>query len=88
MQTGEQFVIPYTLLDMAEDIIRLLDLLSIDKAHIIGTLNGGDDCTVGCCELPATYTIPLPNYVFIREPRPATKRTRCNANADEPKPQP
>lgn len=41
MQTGEQFVIPYTLLDMAEDIIRLLDLLSIDKAHIIGSSMGG-----------------------------------------------
>lgn len=41
IQTGEQFVIPYTLLDMAEDIIRLLDLLSIDKAHIIGRSMGG-----------------------------------------------
>lgn len=41
MQNGEQFAIPYTLMDMANDIIQLLDSLSIDKAHIIGRSMGG-----------------------------------------------
>ncbi|GAB1437594.1 alpha/beta hydrolase [Providencia sp.] len=41
MQNGEQFAIPYTLMDMADDIIQLLDSLSIDKAHVIGRSMGG-----------------------------------------------
>ncbi|MBG5920110.1 alpha/beta fold hydrolase [Providencia stuartii] len=41
MQNKEQFAIPYTLLDMAEDIVQLLNKLSINKAHIIGRSMGG-----------------------------------------------
>lgn len=32
---------PYTLYDMAEDTCRLMDALSIDKAHVIGASMGG-----------------------------------------------
>ncbi len=32
---------PYTLYDMAEDTSRLMDVLSIDKAHVIGASMGG-----------------------------------------------
>ncbi|WP_369311156.1 alpha/beta fold hydrolase [Providencia rettgeri] len=41
MQTGQSFDIAYTLFDMVDDIVRLLDSLSIDKTHIIGRSMGG-----------------------------------------------
>ncbi len=41
MQNGENISIPYTLFDMANDVINLLDKLSIEKAHIIGRSMGG-----------------------------------------------
>lgn len=41
MQTGQPFDIAYTLFDMVDDIVHLLDSLSIGKAHIIGRSMGG-----------------------------------------------
>lgn len=41
LQRGEQVTIPYTLSDMAEDVLHLLNHLSIEKAHIIGRSMGG-----------------------------------------------
>ncbi|MEQ4623685.1 MULTISPECIES: alpha/beta fold hydrolase [Providencia] len=41
LQRGEHVDIPYTLFDMAEDVLRLLNQLSIEKAHIIGRSMGG-----------------------------------------------
>ncbi|MEQ4672984.1 alpha/beta hydrolase [Providencia vermicola] len=41
MQRGQPFDIAYTLFDMVDDIVRLLDSLSIDKTHIIGRSMGG-----------------------------------------------
>jgi pimeloyl-ACP methyl ester carboxylesterase len=35
------FKTPYTLVDMAQDICCLLDVLNIDKAHIVGYSTGG-----------------------------------------------
>ena len=37
----QQHPIPYSLMDMARDIIGLLDYLQIDKAHIVGRSMGG-----------------------------------------------
>jgi pimeloyl-ACP methyl ester carboxylesterase len=33
--------VPYTLLDMATDVVGLLDVLNIDRAHIVGASMGG-----------------------------------------------
>lgn len=41
LMSGRQPDIPYTLDDMAHDIIRLLDALSIDRAHVVGRSMGG-----------------------------------------------
>lgn len=41
MQTGQPFDIAYTLFDMVDDIVHLLESLSIDKTHIIGRSMGG-----------------------------------------------
>ena len=38
---GLPFRVPYTLADMADDCIGLMDGLSIDKAHIVGASMGG-----------------------------------------------
>jgi pimeloyl-ACP methyl ester carboxylesterase len=41
MVTGQKIASPYTLEDMAKDVIGLLDALGIDKAHIVGASMGG-----------------------------------------------
>jgi pimeloyl-ACP methyl ester carboxylesterase len=41
LMKGEKATIPYTLDDMADDAIGLLDALSIDKAHLFGVSLGG-----------------------------------------------
>ena len=41
VQRGEPFEAPYSLDDMAEDAVGLLDVLNIDKAHICGASMGG-----------------------------------------------
>lgn len=41
MTAGKQITIPYTLDDMVEDTIGLLDGLAIDQAHVIGRSMGG-----------------------------------------------
>lgn len=52
MQQGEHFAVPYTLFDMAEDIIQLLDTLSIDKAHFIGRSMGGMIAQIVAAKFP------------------------------------
>ncbi len=39
--SGEDFVPPYTLDDMAMDVLHLMDALNIDNAHIVGISMGG-----------------------------------------------
>ncbi|MFX0135677.1 MAG: alpha/beta fold hydrolase [Candidatus Hodarchaeota archaeon] len=41
VQNGEKIEAPYTLEDMADDAIGLLDAINIDKAHICGMSMGG-----------------------------------------------
>ncbi|WP_128660257.1 alpha/beta fold hydrolase [Paenibacillus sp. 598K] len=41
LMSGRRPDIPYTLDDMADDVIGLLDALSIDRAHIVGRSMGG-----------------------------------------------
>lgn len=41
LQRGEQVEPPYTLADMAGDVIGLLDHLEVDRAHVVGASMGG-----------------------------------------------
>ena len=41
VQRGEQFEAPYSLDDMADDAVGLLDVLNIEKVHICGASMGG-----------------------------------------------
>ncbi|TDW48143.1 pimeloyl-ACP methyl ester carboxylesterase [Flavobacterium sp. 270] len=41
LQSGKSINAPYTLFDMVDDLIGLMDFLSIDKAHFIGRSMGG-----------------------------------------------
>jgi pimeloyl-ACP methyl ester carboxylesterase len=50
---GRQVWVPYTLLDMADDTIGLMDALKIDRAHICGLSMGGMIAQVMALEYPA-----------------------------------
>src|SRR5690606_14282977 len=41
LQNGEPAPLPYTLSDMAQDAVALLDALGIEQAHIVGASMGG-----------------------------------------------
>lgn len=41
LMTGKQPEVPYSLLDMANDAVALLDSLSIERSHIVGRSMGG-----------------------------------------------
>jgi pimeloyl-ACP methyl ester carboxylesterase len=41
LQSGEHIPVPYTLFDMVDDVIALMNFLVIPKAHIIGRSMGG-----------------------------------------------
>ena len=52
-QQGEEVKIPYTLDDMADDAIGLLDALSIEKAHICGASMGGSIAQIMAIRYPS-----------------------------------
>ena len=52
LRQGEQVAPPYTLADMAEDILLLMDELQIDKAHFAGISMGGQIAQVFALEHP------------------------------------
>jgi len=41
LRSGKEILAPYTLFDMVEDVVGLLDALSITEAHIVGRSMGG-----------------------------------------------
>jgi pimeloyl-ACP methyl ester carboxylesterase len=53
VQKGEKIEAPYTLDDMADDAVGLLDALNIEKAHICGASMGGMIAQVIACRHPS-----------------------------------
>lgn len=52
LQQGQTFQPPYTLRDMAADVISLLDQLHIRKVHLVGISFGGIITQLVACEYP------------------------------------
>ncbi|OKO70304.1 alpha/beta hydrolase [Bradyrhizobium sp. AS23.2] len=52
LMAGERPDVPYTLSDMARDAIGLLDVLSIDRAHVVGRSMGGMVAQIMASEHP------------------------------------
>ena len=59
--SGEDFTPPYTLDDMAMDVLRLMDALNIDMAHIVGISMGGFIAQV----LAAKYSVRVHSLTSI-----------------------
>ncbi len=53
LMAGQRSDVPYSLYDMAADAIGLLDVLSIDRAHIVGRSMGGMIAQIMASEYPA-----------------------------------
>jgi pimeloyl-ACP methyl ester carboxylesterase len=51
-ETGILLSAPYTLSDMANDVVGLLDALDIDRAHIVGEAMGGMIGQILCIQAP------------------------------------
>ncbi|WP_233268997.1 alpha/beta fold hydrolase [Paraglaciecola sp. L1A13] len=49
---GAQIPIPYTLLDMANDVVCLMEYLNVPKAHIVGASMGGMIAQILAIEYP------------------------------------
>ena len=49
---GAQIPIPYTLLDMANDVVSLMEYLNVPKAHIVGASMGGMIAQILAIEYP------------------------------------
>ncbi|MEK3787076.1 alpha/beta fold hydrolase [Paenibacillus sp. FSL K6-1230] len=52
LMSGQRPDIPYTLDDMSNDVIGLLDALSIDRAHVVGRSMGGMIAQIAASEHP------------------------------------
>lgn len=52
LSSGTHLDVPYTLDDMAEDCVLLLDVLSVDSAHIVGISMGGAIAQILAAQYP------------------------------------
>jgi pimeloyl-ACP methyl ester carboxylesterase len=68
IEAGEPALMPYTLRDMAGDVVGLMDALSIQQAHLVGISMGGD----------------IAQYVAIDYPQRALSLTLIGADSGNP----
>lgn len=53
---GDPIELPYSVLDMAQDVVALLDHLEIERAHLLGTSLGGMICQDVAIHFPDRVT--------------------------------
>ncbi|MBT8115786.1 MAG: alpha/beta fold hydrolase [Arenicella sp.] len=87
---GVPFKVPYTLKDMADDTVGLMDALDIDKAHLVGCSMGGMigqlvSAHAGHRVLSFTSIMSTSGSRKLPSPRPEIMRamTRGAANSEE-----
>lgn len=73
--TCKQSILPYTLLDMGNDVVGLMDALNIKKAHIVGASMGGS--------IAQLIAINFPNKVLSLTSMSATSGNPLRPQGDE-----
>jgi pimeloyl-ACP methyl ester carboxylesterase len=68
MMMGEEVHLPYTLEDMADDTVGLLDALAIEKAHICGLSMGGMIAQIIAINYPQRVLSLIPIYSNMGDP--------------------
>jgi pimeloyl-ACP methyl ester carboxylesterase len=96
VQQGEEVSAPYTLSDMAGDAVGLLDVLEIEKAHIVGASLGGMIVQTMAIEHPervrtmtsimsttgeASLSTPKPEALAVITSVPSSDRAECIEDA-------
>lgn len=88
LNAGRMPEVPYTLHDMANDAVGLLDGLGVSRAHVVGRSMGGMVAQL----LASTHERRVRSLVSImsqhRSPRPAGDCARCDGDADASRPGP
>lgn len=72
LMSGQRPDIPYTLNDMSDDAIGLLEALGDKKGAFRWTFDGRHDCPACSQQIPGTGAVPYFHHVDNRKSRPST----------------
>lgn len=81
---GQRPDVPYTLYDMADDVIGLLNALSIDRAHVVGRSMGGNDRADPSERASRAGLVAYLHHVEHRQSSASAGRAGRHGNDDAP----